>query len=451
MNIPMKRIPGPPWYSVPYKIFRARRNPLDAIAREINEHGDIVRFEIGPINVYFVAHPDHINHILVKNSQNYSRLTVDYLAMRPVLGQGLVTTDGPVWQKQRQALQPEFHKQKINALVQKISATTETVLSSWNKRLAKNKTMDMATEMADLALRIAANALFGVDSSVFPTAFSEAAVFVNRYADQNATQLFKIPSQFPTSRNLRFRKALKVLDSVVYKIIHDHRHNGDYDDLVSMMINTADPGSGKYLNDREIRDQALTILITGHETSANALAWTLFLLSKHPDIAKRVQAEVDTLRGSELPVLEQIKKLDYLKRVLQESMRLYPPVWSISRQALANDVLGDYSLPKNAYLYISFYAIHHHPKYWQDAERFNPDRFLPEQIEKQHRYAYLPFGAGPHLCIGRDFAMLEMQIILSMVLQRYQLELVPGSRIEAEPLITLRPKYGMHMLVNERN
>lgn len=446
-----QKVPGPAWYKVPYRIWKIRANPLAEIQREISYYGGLARLELASFNVYFIGHPDYINHILVRNSQNYSRLTIDYLAMRQVLGRGLVTTEGAEWLWQRQMLQPEFHNEIINTLIVKMRTTAAAVLAGWKEEIAERATIDVSAKLSDLALQIAANALFNVDSRTFPKEFSEAAVFVNRYADENAVRIIKINPKVPTPRNQLFKKSLKILDNVVYNIIEDYRKKGNTQDLTSIMINSTNPQTGNQLSDLEIRDQVLTLLITGHETSANGLTWTMYLLAKFPDIAAKVRGEVDSVIGSEEFSIHHIRKLVYTKRVIQESMRLYPPVWSVSRIAVAEDTIGPYKIPKNAYMYLSFYAVHHNPEFWEDPDQFEPDRFLPERVERQHKNAYLPFGAGPHLCIGREFAMMEMLVVLAHLLKSYEFNLSEHQTIIPEPLITLRPKLGVKMNFRERN
>jgi cytochrome P450 len=446
-NSVKKQVPGPPWYSALYKMAKMGSNPLKSVARDFQEFGDIFRIEFGRIKMYLVGHPDYASHILVKNNQNYSRMS----ALKSFFGESVVTTVGKVWQGQRHMLQPEFNHQKVDTYANTMASTTEGFLSEWHQRLRKDPIIDVASEMGNLTLRIAANALFSVDSRTFPESFHEAAVFLNRFADQETRKIFKIPMPFPTRSDQRFQKALGVMHEVVYKIIQDHRTRNDLNDVVSMMIHAKNPETGQPLTDQEIRDQAFTLLITGHETSANALSWTLFLLSRHPEIAQAVQNEIDAVLGQKTPTLFDIQKLPYLKRALQESMRLYPPVWAVARHIESDDVIDGYVLSQHAYLMVSIYSLHRHPEFWKEPDRFNPDRFLPQNAEKQHKYAYLPWGAGPHMCIGREFAMLEMLIVLAMLFQKYRFELVPGHPVEPEAIITLRPKFGIQMKLYERN
>ncbi len=257
------------------------------------------------------------------------------------------------------------------------------------------------------------------------------------------------PLWIPTPRNLAFKRARAELDRVVYDIIASRRRrHAPKGDLLDMLLAAREQGSGEGMTDRQLRDEVMTLLLAGHETTATTLTWTWYLLSKHPGAARKLRAELDVVLGGRLPGVGDLPALEYTQRVVRESMRLYPPVWVISRTAIEEDEIGGYTIPAGSILLLSQYAMHRHPDFWENPEGFDPDRFSPERSEGRHRYAYFPFGGGPRLCIGANLAMLETELILAILAQRYRLELLPGHPVEPEPLITLRPRYGMKMMLS---
>jgi cytochrome P450 len=264
------------------------------------------------------------------------------------------------------------------------------------------------------------------------------------WANDYAEALVRVPPFVPTPANLRFKRAMKTIDDVVYRLIRERRAaENKGDDLLGMLMESTDDGTA--MDDQQLRDEVITMVLAGHETTANLLSWTFRLLSQHPDVARRAREEALRVLGDREPALSDVKSLEYTRRVLDEALRLYPPAWMFERQAIEDDVLGGYPIAKGSIVGFCPYVMHRHPAHWENPEGFDPDRFSPERSQKRPRYAYLPFGGGPRTCIGNHFAMMEAQIILAMVLREHRIELDPSHPVVLDPVITLRPKHGIHV------
>jgi cytochrome P450 len=304
--------------------------------------------------------------------------------------------------------------------------------------------------MMNLALRIVGSTLLGADVDEHADAVAGALDTVIRFADDYVQGIVRVPLAVPTPKNIRFRGAVKTLDGVVHGILQERRRRGGAGDLLAMLMEARDEAMGERMSDRQLRDELMTLILAGHETTANALTWTCYLLSKHPEVERKVFAEVDEVLGAGAPAFDDLAKLRYTTMVIQEAMRLYPPAWAFERTAIADDEVAGYHVPAGTILIIAPYVLHRDPVQWENPEGFEPERFSPERAAARPRYVYLPFGGGPRHCIGNGFAMMEVQIILAMVVRRYRLWLVSGHRVELDPLITLRPRHGVQMTLAAR-
>jgi cytochrome P450 len=442
---------GPPWYRLPGLFVRIRKDPLAELTKLRNEYGSIFRMTLGPVRVFFLSHPEAIRRVLVDNQESYSKRTKDFEAMKPVLGEGLLTSDGALWQRQRRTIQPAFHHTVLDRFADLITRETEETLRSWRTAASRGEALDLAREMSRLTLTIVGKALFGVDLSAEADTVGPAVTLLNQHMAEDASSILELPHWVPTARNRRFRDAKRTVDRQFFEQASENRTSpGDGPDLVGMLRRARDPETGEAMSERQLRDEVVTMMAAGHETTANALAWTLYLLSRHPDVADALRQEVDSIGNAGAPTLEDFERLELTKMVLQESMRLYPPAWGLSRRAERADVVEGHAIPAGSFMQIILYLLHRNPDVWEEPERFDPTRFRPERVRNRHRFAYLPFGAGSRICIGKDFAMMEAQLILAMVLKRYRIALAPGHPIALEPIITLRPRYGMWMLLDER-
>jgi cytochrome P450 len=438
-----KTPPGPRGNPILGMTLDLARDPLRFVLTVPRRYGDVVRYRFLFHDTYFVNQPDAVKRVLQENHRNYDRQLFDFQVLSNVLGKGLLTSDGEFWLRQRRLMQPAFHRRRIAAFGTLMTGETEAMLARWPAAARSPRPLDVAAEMHRLTLRIVAQALFGTELRAEVAAISRALVIANRRVTQFFFRPFP-PLSFPTPENRKFQAAVRDMDAVVDKIIAAHRaRNAAGDDLVALLMQARDPDTGEGMDDRQLRDEVLTVLLAGHETTANALTWTFYLLSQHPTVFRRLQAELAATLGGRTPGVADLPHLPYTRMVIEESLRLYPPAWVITRRAIHDDELGGYHIPAGATVMFSPYAMHHNARYWDNPEGFDPERFTPERSAGRPAFAYFPFGGGPHLCIGNGFAMTEAQLILATVAQRYRLDLVPGHPVVPEPLVTLSTRYGL--------
>ena len=426
-----------------------QRDPLKFL-REARQYGDVVRMRFVFSDAYLIYHPDSVKHVLQENNRNYNKDLFTYKIFYPFLGHGLLTNDGESWLHQRRLMQPAFHRKRIASYGTIMTDATVALLERWQSNTQQDSSLDIAKEMMNLTLGIVGQTLFSLDLSDETNMIGPAVTTMLNLLGHYIYSPFP-PINVPTSRNRRLLAANRTLEQVIYHLIAERRQqNMDTGDLLSMLLSARDEETGEGMNDQQIRDELMTMLIAGHETTANALAWTWYLLSQHPEIEQRLYHEIDEVLGGSIPTLEHLPDLKYTNMVLEETLRLYPTAGIFGRKTIANDELRGYRIPANSMIVISPYATHHHPDYRPDPERFDPERFTPERSADRPHYAYFPFSRGPRMCIGSSFAMMEAQLILAMIAQRFQLRLVPGHPVEPQLLVTLRPKYGLQMTIHQR-
>jgi cytochrome P450 len=440
-------VPGRPFIG---SLREFQRSPLGFSLEVSENYGDIARVTMLGEESIFVNDPDAIQHILQTNSRNYDKQTMDYQLLYPLVGQGLLTSDGDAWLRQRRLMQPAFHRQRIAALGQMMVEETLAALARWRSPAQQGAPIAVDQEMMRLTLSIVGKALLSVDLGAEASEFGQAFKQANaRFGYENMVSIM-LP-WLPTRQNRQYKAAVQTMDRMVRDIIAQRRAEpGDYDDLLAMLLSARDEETGQGMTDRQLRDEMMTILLAGHETTANALTWTFYLLSQHPAAAARLHAEVDDVLAGRPPGVADLPRLPYTRMALQEALRLYPPAWSIARRAVEDDELGGYPVPAGSVVHISLYALHRHPRLWDAPDTFRPERFDEAEVERRHKFAYLPFSAGPRKCIGDQFAMTEGQLILATVAQRYHLALAPDQRIDTAALITLNPKHGMRMIPQGR-
>jgi cytochrome P450 len=418
-------------------------DPLALFARCQAEFGPIARLRFGPHFYYLLNDPDLIHHVMHKNAKNY-RKSRYYRGIKRVLGDGLFTSEGDFWRRQRRLAGPAFHRERLNAFAATMTACTRDALPRLKELVGK--TLSVEKEMSRLALRIVCRTLFSAEVGADSDAVARAVSFANEFAERTSF----LPAWVPTTKNRELKEALAVFDGIVTHMLEERRSGraspATKGDVLSMLMAARDEETGEGMSDRQLRDEALTMIIGGHETTATVLTWTFYLLSLNPAVERRLRAHVREVLGDRDPTADDLQKLGYVTQVIQESMRLYPPAWVMEREALAEDQLGGYRIPAGATVAVSSYVFHRHPAYWTNPEGFDPDRFAPELARERPRQLYLPFGSGPRQCIGNGFAMMETVIILSMLVRELSLDLVAGHKVELEPVTTLRPKYGMRMI-----
>lgn len=419
----------------------------DALALLVNSHrvyGDIVRFRLGPTIVHLLAHPDHIQRVLIDRQPNFDKDTRSSRQIRRVTGGGLLTSNGAPWLRHRRLMQPAFHTRRVASFVEIMTRATAGMLDDWQEAAGRGRPVDVQSAMTQLTCTIVARSLFGADVSADLGLIQRAATEVMAATYRGIEQIVPVPSWLPTTPNARFRRALADLRTLIARIVDDRRLRSGFD-LISMLADANDEGSGAALTREEICDEALTLLLAGHETTANALTWTFALLADHPADASAVREEATRLLARRVPVAVDLRRLAQTGRVIREAMRLYPPIWIIERRVREDDEIEDCHLPAGSMVVLCPYVTHRHPKFWEEPERFDPSRFEEAKVSARHDQAYLPFGAGQRLCIGAPLAMAEAQVIVAMVLQRFMFERVSKVPLAAEPGITLRCRGGMPM------
>ena len=444
--------PGPRGHWFWGSIQERRQSPLQLFLRTHQEYGDFVRLRMGPtISLLSVTSPELIKHVLVDHADKYGKPSGLVRDAWPVLGNGLFTSSGDFWKRQRRLMPPAFHRERLAALAGSMVEATQQMLAHWRARPSPSTPLDVSAEMMHLTMGIVGRALFSTDVSGTANRIGPALTVALAETNHRILSLgLYAPDFIPTARNRVFRQALDTLDSVIFDIISRRRAGQTQgDDLLATLMAAQDADTGERMTDAQLRDEAMTLFLAGHETTANALSWMWHLLAQHPEVEARARAEVERVLGGRAPTAQDIPQLRYLTQVFEETMRLYPPAWIIARQPVKEDVLAGVQLPASprVIVVVPAYALHRNPRLWPDPERFDPERFSPEQSAGRPRMAYLPFGGGQRLCIGNSFALMEATLITAQVLQHFRLRAVPGHSVEPEPLVTLRPKGGLPMLV----
>jgi cytochrome P450 len=428
-------------------LFTLRRDPIGFLMNLAGQYGDLAYFKFGPQPVYLLNHPDYIRDVLVTHNRIFMKGEGLQRAKR-LLGEGLLTSEGEFHLRQRRLAQPAFHRQRIAGYATTMVEYAVRLRDEWQPGEAR----DVAREMMRLTLAIAGKTLFDADVEGEADEIGKALTTTFELFNRMTLPFAQFLERLPLPATKRFQKARERLDATIYRIINERRTSGeDRGDLLSMLIAARDEeGDGTGMTDEQLRDEAMTIFLAGHETTANALTWTWYLLSQHPEVEARFHAEVDQALGGRLPSAEDYPRLRYTEMVLAESMRMYPPAWTIGRRALKDYAIGGYLIPARSILLMSQYVMHHNPEYFPDPFRFDPERWTPEAKELRPKFSYFPFGGGPRLCIGEHFAWMEGALVLATMAQRFRPRLVPGHPVEMQPLVTLRPKHGMKMILERR-
>lgn len=392
--------------------------------------------------------PDHVRHVMLDNAENYVRSTLSRRLLEPGLGKGLLTTHGATWRRQRRTMAPAFAAKRIAAFAPAMVDAAERLVEDW-RLVPPTATIDVAEAMSGLTLAIISEAMFSVRVDPEIALIGQAVSVYQSAIRPSPLDLLGFPEWFPRPAVGRARKIFAESDRVIWRLIEERRRHGGPDDLLAMLLAVPD-GDDAPASAQEVRDQVATIFTAGHETTANTLAWTFYLLSQHPADLVRLEDELDRVVGDRSVTAEDVPNLPFAKMVIEESMRLYPPAHTMSRQALGPDRLGDIKLKKGSNVLIVPWLLHRHRKLWDRPDEFRPERFMPSEVAARPRFAYIPFGAGPHICIGAAFAMTEAILCLATLAKRFRLTLVPGTNVEPVGQITLRPKHGLPMRLERR-
>jgi len=441
--------PGPKPSLLEAFSYRPGRDPLAFFTNLARTYGDIVAYRLGGERLLFVNHPQHIKDVLVTHNRNFTKGRALQRTKR-LLGEGLLTSEGATHLRQRRLMQPAFHRERIAAYADTMVAYADRMRGAWRD----GATLDVAQEMNRLTLSIVGKTLFDADVESQAAKVGEALTGVMETFWMTMLPFSELLEHLPVPKLRRGRAARAQLDAIIYGMIAERRRSQrDHGDLLSMLLSAQDEeaeGDAGRMSDVQVRDEAMTIFLAGHETTANALTWTWYLLSTAPDVEAKLHAEVDRVLQGRLPRVVDIASLPFVERVVTESMRLYPPAWLIGRRAIADYELGPYVVPARTILVMSPFVTQRDVRFYTDPERFDPDRWTPEFRATLPKFAYFPFGGGPRQCIGESFAWMELVLLVATIAQRWRLQLVPGHPVVPEPVVTLRTKHGVRMTVHQR-
>ena len=424
-----------------------QKHQLGFLADLAHTYGDIVHITLGSTHYYFFIHPDHIHQILVEEPHKVNKTRLQKKVTGEFFGNGLVNSDGEYWKQQRKLATPAFHTKRIQTYADTMIKHTNNAIQSWQS----GRQYDMAREMMKLTLGIVSETLFGADVHGIEDRVGDVITVTQEMANRKMAPGITLPNWLPTPRRLTELRAIQELRDLIMGIIRSRRESDeDRGDLLSMLLMAGDEDGNGRMSDEQVYDEAVTLFVAGYETTANALAWTLYLLSKNPDAQTQLVAEIDTVLQGRTPRLEDLRQLTYTEMVIRESMRIHPPLWSIIREAVEEITVGHFTIPVGSTILFSPHVTHRDPRWFAEPDRFIPERFSEGWEKRIPKYAYFPFGAGPRFCIGQSFAMMEAQLILAMITQRCQLTLVPGQEIVPQPYIAQRPHNGVRMTVRHR-
>jgi cytochrome P450 len=436
-----RRPPGPRGKPLVGSILDFRRDILRALLDGWHEYGDIVEFNVAGAS-YLVAKPDYIGHILRDNESNYPHAPFLDARWAKTVGNGLVTSKGDFWARQRRLADPAFHQDRIAGFGQIMTETTQEMLETWKPAAERGEPIDVREQMIRLTITILSKAMFSADIWEKTDTISRVVGVLLTHASNRLFSPIDLPEQLPLPSHRRYIAARDEFDKLIYGIIAERRRE-PRNDLLSMFIAAKDEKTGEHMSDEQVRDEVRTMFIAGHETTATSLAWTWYLLSMHPQVAMRLRTELADVLNGRPPTTGDLPQLTYTWRVIQESLRLYPPIWMYLRTASEDDVIGGYRIRAGKNIYLSPYITHRHLDFWENPEGFDPDRFAPEKTQGWHRFRYWPFGGGPRKCIGNNFAVVEMQLVVATIAQAYDLVLVPGHPVVIQPGLSLRQRDGV--------
>ncbi len=433
------RLPGPKGYPIVGVLPLLRADTLGFLKRTVEAYGDLVPLSILMHTAYLLNDPAHVEHVMQRNYRNY-RKTPMLEKLRPILGDGLFMSEGELWTRQRNLIQPSFHKERIDSLAGRMVAVINEHLKLWQRRAAAGQAFNLSDDTSFLTLEIALQTFFGTTLGHDGAAFADAMKVVHDISAKRIWNLTSITEWLPTRENRAFKQAVALLHAVVGRIITERRQSkSTHNDLLAILMDARDAETNEAMNDKQLRDEVMTLMLAGHDTTATMMAWALLILSQHADHVSRLRQESDALIANRLPGAADLKGLPFTKRAIQEIARLRPSFWWFARVAIDDDVIGGQPIKAGTTVFISQYLVQNSPKLWDEPEKFDPDRFSPERIAQRSQFAYFPFGAGPRVCIGSNFALMEMQFSIAMMFSMFDIEIVSDLTPSFGNLITLRP------------
>ncbi|GAB4378857.1 MAG: cytochrome P450 [Elainellaceae cyanobacterium] len=448
MNKTLEHLPRPKGTPIWGHTIAFSQDPLGFLTHCGREYGEIVPLRFGAARAFLLIQPAHIEQVL-KEQRGLTKNSPAWNALKTLVGEGLLTSDGEFWARQRRLMQPVFHQQRITGYGETMVAYTEALLQTWQD----GEIRDIHHDMMQLTLNIVTKTLFNVDmQGTEAQTVAHALDVAMEWFLSRRKQAFLPLAWIPTPMNQRYKKALQDMDQVLYQLIQQRRQSQEKPgDLLSMLIAVKDEVDGSQMSDLQLRNELATLMLAGHETTANALSWSWMLLAEHPDVYQRLIQELDTVLAGRSPTVADLPRLPYCHWVIKESMRLYPPVFSIARTTANPYNLAGYSIPANSILIFSPWVMHRSDRYFVNPEQFQPERWANDLEKQLPKGVYFPFGDGARICIGKGFALMEAVLLLATIAQNFQLTLVPDHPIALFPSITLRPQYGLKMTVTARS
>ncbi|MFE0457857.1 cytochrome P450 [Kitasatospora sp. NPDC058965] len=432
-----------------------KRDQLAFLAGGLARHGDIFRFRPLGLPMVMVNHPDYIRQILVDKGEQYDKNAAIFKVVRPVLRNGLIANpDMALWRRQRRMMAPHFTPRAVGSFTRNMTDESVLMLQRWERDYPEGATIDVTDEIGQLALRIVNRSLFSAEVGEVAQAFERAFGVANSVLGAFFRFPFP-PLSVPTPSHRRLRRAIDDMDSFVSGFIRERLSGGTPPgqdvDLLSLLLHSVDEEDGKGMDLEQLHHEVLNICIGAYETTTNTLSWTFYLLARHPEIEERLHAELDQVLGGRVPTFEDLPKLAYTRMVVEEALRIYSPAYQFMRRAVVEDEIGGYRMPAGSNVLVNSYFLHRHPEFWHEPERFDPERFSPEEAAKRPKHAYVPFGSGHRVCIGKHFAMSELVLVLATVARSHRLVMPAGApEVLPEALITLHPKGGVHLQLEHR-
>jgi cytochrome P450 len=449
------KIPGPRGAEKWRGLSQLSKAPLQYIQKLALDYGDVVALNFPLEHVVFLFNPEHIEYVLHRNYRNYVKQTGRWRAFRDIIGNGLLSCDEPDWKPQRQRIQPAFNPDRMMKVAQAAVEQTEARMKQWSTAADNNTPLEMLNEFFFVSLKILTRALFGeaMDDKIehFVNALINAHEYINPMAMHNLLDppRWLLRVAMPGYRS--FNRSFTVMKDAVEAAIRHRKEHGsqEHDDLLSRIMTGVDEETGTEMSSRQLLDEALTMVVAGHETTSLAVSYSLHWIAQDPKVEQTLRAELAEVLDGRKPTLQDLPRLKYLRMVIQETLRLTPPAWGFDRMALQDDFIGGYRIPRKSTVAISIYAIQRHPKYWENPEQFDPLRFSEERSKNRPEYAFLPFGGGPRRCVGMRMAMVQMELMLATMLQGFVFRPVPGIPFELKPMLNLRPRNGIWMTLQK--
>ena len=435
-------------------VYYAQRAPLKYFPKWIESYGDVFRIKGSLGQATILGAPEFVKQVMVDRYARYQQKSQAYIVLRILMGNGLVTSEGEFWRGQRKLVQPAFHRRRLDAIFNMMVERTVDTLQHFQAAARNGAAIDVVPILSHLTLDIISRAMFSSDVQDAASQVSRHIHVLNDYALRMLRNplLFLLPKRIRLPGTWGPVGSLKALDLIVAGIIQSRRKNPEaHDDLLTMLLTACEEETGRGMTDQQLRDEVMTIFVAGHETTANAMAWILYLVSRHSEVEQQLLAEINSKFPPEGLNSSNLQNFTYVRQVIEESLRVYPSIWSVGRRCTEEDTLGGYQIPKGMNVVIPIFYFHWSERFWKSPQKFDPTRFSPEQRPQPDQMIYFPFGAGPRSCIGNHFAMQELMIMTIHLYRQFRFAVEDGFNVEPDPLITLRPKYGMRMRIGERN